>query len=195
VPHRALIVVATCAVGLALVGCSAPSDFAPARRTQDPVTPPALSTNVVYSADIPDTLWRAARGAVPVAGNYVLVDEAGGPPSLYTDDMSLTRVTRNVATLTVGISGPNPRNGTFVGAASTLALVRGYYSAPDTIPFRNATAHGLFLPVGVCASPRGWFAVDSVAYRFDAVTALDLRFEQRCGNTGAVQRGQIHWRP
>jgi hypothetical protein len=39
----------------------------------------------------------------------------------------------------------------------------------------------------------GWFAIDRVIYTNGILTALDLRFEQRCGGGSAALHGVVHW--
>ena len=44
-----------------------------------------------------------------------------------------------------------------------------------------------------CDTVTGWFVVDKVTYTTNAVTALDLRFEQHCDAATPALRGVIHW--
>jgi hypothetical protein len=44
-----------------------------------------------------------------------------------------------------------------------------------------------------CQTSTSWFAVDKVSYNGAALSALDMRFEYKCGATAAPLRGQLHW--
>jgi hypothetical protein len=166
----------------------ATGDGGDSRAPANPTTP------VTYAADIPADLWRAPPDARATPGNYVYLDSAAVSVLLFTDDMSLTRVTRNAGTVTVSVSGADPRIGVFIGAPAMRDLQMGYYYNAMGLPFRSPAAYRLFAQLAGCATPRGWFAVDSVRYAFDNVVALDLRFEQRCDDSGVMQHGQVHWR-
>src|SRR3954470_7902628 len=110
---------------LSLVACDIPGAFG-SNGGLAPGDPPELARSVLYSAEIPATLWRASRDSVPASGNFTFLT-SHGPGSvstaLYTDAVSLTRVTHNTATLTVSISGPEPRLGVFVGAFTMTQLL------------------------------------------------------------------------
>jgi hypothetical protein len=45
-----------------------------------------------------------------------------------------------------------------------------------------------------CALPRGWLAIDSVAYDNGQLSAIDLRFEQVCDGAPLPTHGALHWR-
>ncbi|HJQ21466.1 MAG TPA: hypothetical protein VJ867_14045, partial [Gemmatimonadaceae bacterium] len=154
-------------VALALVACELPR-LTGGRGPATPDDPPALAQDVVYSAAIPDTLWRASRDSVPDVGNYTFLTtrSPNGPAvSLYTDDISLTRVSRGTATVAVSISGAEPRIGVFVGSASQTFLPVGYFTVPGGAPFSEPAAHGLFdAPDPADCAPTGWFAIDTVRY-------------------------------
>ena len=68
----------------------------------------------------------------------------------------------------------------------------GYYG---DITERNVAKGLLFWAGdGRACSPRGWFVVDDVTYAAGAITAIDLRFEQRCGVSTAALHAKLHWR-
>jgi len=184
---------ALCAALPLASACDLPHGVAPSDGVDSPA-PASSSSSVAYVAEIPVGLWRAPRDVRATPGNYVYVDSAALTTRLYTDDMSLTRVTRNMGTVTVSVSGADPRIGVFVGAQGMRNLAPGFYDGTTGLPFRNPTAYGLFIRLSGCAAPRGWFAVDSVRYQLDAITALDLRFEERCDDSGVAQHGQVRWR-
>ena len=184
------------AFGAALLSggaCAMPSSVAPTGDDDTTVLANATST-VTYSSEIPAGLWRASRDVRATPGNFVFVESSSAPSLIYTEDMSLTRVTRNDGSLTVSVSGADPLSGVFVGARGMRLLVMGFYEGASALPFRNPTAYGLFASVAECVSPSGWFVVDVVQYQLDAIVSLDLRFEARCDASGVVEHGQVHWR-
>jgi hypothetical protein len=44
-----------------------------------------------------------------------------------------------------------------------------------------------------CNTLSGWLIIDSVTYREEALTAIDLRFEQHCEGFAPALHGRIHW--
>ena len=75
-------------------------------------------------------------------------------------------------------------------------LETGYYGDLQRFPSHNPAKGGLeWSGFGRgCNAIAGWFVVDSVAYNGVTLTAIDLRFEQRCDSQSAALRGQIRWR-
>jgi hypothetical protein len=74
-------------------------------------------------------------------------------------------------------------------------LQLGYYPDLRRYPFHNPAKGGLnWSGQGRgCNTLRGWFAVDRVTYTNGILTALDLRFEQRCEGGIPALHGAIHW--
>jgi hypothetical protein len=78
---------------------------------------------------------------------------------------------------------------------NTLSQLQpGYYSDLKRYPFHNPAKGGLsWSGQGRgCNTLQGWFAIDRVIYTNGILTALDLRFEQRCDG-GAPLHGAVHW--
>jgi hypothetical protein len=71
----------------------------------------------------------------------------------------------------------------------------GYYGDLQRYPFHNPVKGGLnWSGEGRgCNTLTGWFVVDSVTYNGDALTAIDLRFEQHCDGGTSALHGEIHW--
>lgn len=140
----------------------------------------------------PDDLWRAS--IAPPAGNYVhLTGEAG---EYVTGGMTETYETG------IRVSGFGNRVTIYVddwvgllqGMSSLGQLIPGYYGNLDRYPFHNPAIGGLdWSGRGRgCNRSSGWFVVDYVAYECGFLTALDLRFEQRCDGAPPL-RAQIHY--
>lgn len=84
-------------------------------------------------------------------------------------------------------------SGNFTPMVPLTQLEVGYYGELTT---RNI-AKGLFSWGGdgrACGEKTGWFTVDDVAYAAGALTAIDIRFEQRCIGATGVLHGKPHWR-
>jgi hypothetical protein len=77
---------------------------------------------------------------------------------------------------------------------SVSQLEVGYYGDLQRYPFHNPVKGGLdWAGEGRgCNTLTGWFVIDSVTYNGTALSAIDLRFEQRCDG-GPALNGEIHW--
>ncbi|WP_129649441.1 hypothetical protein [Peristeroidobacter agariperforans] len=84
-------------------------------------------------------------------------------------------------------------SGYFIPMVSLTQLQVGYYG---DITERNI-AKGLlsWWGDGRACSASGWFVVNDVTYVAGAITAIDLRFEQRCElSSTAALHAKLHWR-
>jgi hypothetical protein len=159
----------------------------------DDTTGPAGPVN-----PIPTTLWRPGAGSTPTSGNFAYLksdpgDYIGqGQTYTYTGSGFTVSGGGNHASVNAGDWG-----GDFRGINSLSELQTGYYPDLGRYPFHNPVKGGLnWSGKGRgCNTLTGWFVVDHVAYSSGRLTALDLRFEQRCeGSASSALRGQIHWR-
>jgi hypothetical protein len=85
--------------------------------------------------------------------------------------------------------------GDFPGMIGLDRLETGYYPGLHNYADYNP-ARGGFQWAGhgnVCNTLTGWFAVDQITYINGVLTALDLRFEQRCEGLAPALHGKIHW--
>ncbi|MEW6023541.1 MAG: hypothetical protein AB1807_15535 [Pseudomonadota bacterium] len=148
---------------------------------------------------VPAGLWSPGASFVAPAGNYVyLVSEAGdyiggGLTQLLTPDASPFTVDTN---LTAGVRiWTGSHEGIFYGMNSLSQLQPGYYGNLQRYPFHNAVRGGMSWssPGRTCSRLDGWFVVDNVSYAMGQLTAIDLRFEQRCDGNPAALRGVVHW--
>ncbi|HUL03950.1 MAG TPA: hypothetical protein VLV16_12050 [Gemmatimonadales bacterium] len=167
----------------------------------DPTPPPGPVT------PMPAGLWQPAAGATPTTGNYVyLVSEVGEPVGqgytvTYTPANATLTFTSAAAHFDILVDGRTPAlgHGYFGAMVSVTELQRGYYPNVNSYPSTNPTRGGFawngpqgsfFAP---CETIRGWFVVDAVSYSGGTLTAIDVRFEQRCNGTTPALHGAIHW--
>jgi hypothetical protein len=168
-------------------------------RPPGPVVPP------------PAGLWQPAPGVTPASGNYVYVESepgahvGAGGTYLYTQAVSqLTVITRaerqspdgeNAIVLAVEVDGDEHWSGAFQAMLGLSRIEVGYYGDLHRWPFHNWAKGGMDWSGegATCNDLSGWFVVDSVTYEGETLTAIDLRFEQRCEFAVPATRGKIHW--
>jgi hypothetical protein len=153
------------------------------------------------SSTVPTDLWRPAAGQTPASPRYVYLQSSAG------DDVGLGRTyayTQANAVLTleatggyvlINVDAGDTWRGEFAAATGATRLQPAYYANLGRYPVNNPTEGGLAWSGNstTCNALQGWFAVDSVSYSGDALSTLDVRFEQRCeGATGSLN-GQVHW--
>ena len=147
---------------------------------------------------VPAGLWEPALGVTPAKGNYVYLEsEPGdfvgiGGTYLYTQTDSRFTVYDPDAGLLIYIAGEEDWGGNFEAMDSRSRLEVGYYGDLHS----NNPAQGELDWSGEgrgCNQQAGWFAVDSVTYDGDTLTAIDLRFEQHCEDAAPALYGEIHW--
>jgi hypothetical protein len=149
----------------------------------------------------PANLWQPSPGATPSAGNYVyLASESGdfiglGGQYLYTPATATFSVSANGGHLRFTSGGSETWFGDFQTMSGYSRLQTGYYADLRRYPFHNPTKGGLsWTGEGRgCNTLNGWFVVDNVSYSNDALSAIELRFEQRCDGAAQALRGKIRW--
>ena len=126
------------------------------------------------------------------AGDYIGV----GRTYTYTQANAVITVTANAAHLSIGIRGDEWWFGDFQGPSAASRLEPGPYVDLQRYPFDDPAKGGLsWSGEGRgCNTLSGGFTVDSVTYVGDALTAIDLSFEQHCEGATAALHGTIHWR-
>jgi hypothetical protein len=147
-------------------------------------------------------MWRPAEGRMPAGGNAVYLEsETGdyigaGKAYLYTGADTLFSVTPIGAGLRINLTGDEDWSGEFVPPNTQSRLQPGYYGSLARYPFHNPVNGGMeWSGEGRgCNTLAGWFIVDSVSYEGSALSAIDLRFEQRCEGGSSALRGKIKWR-
>lgn len=125
----------------------------------------------------------------PAANSVHLQSDAGdyigsGQTYDYSQANAVITVTATGGHLSVAIDGDEWWYGEFQTPSGNTQLVAGNYAAGVDW---SGEGRG-------CGSGTGSFRIDSVTYVAGILTAIDLRFDQRCtGATGALH-GTIHWR-
>jgi hypothetical protein len=167
---------------------------------------PALRGQIHYRSDDaaapvgpvnppPSNLWKPPAGSLPSSGNYIYLESPAGDyigqgqTNIYTTGIT---VTSNGGHVTVGGGG---WGGDFQAMNSLTQLKPGYYADLERWPFHNPAKGGLSWSGNGrgCNTLTGWFVVDQATYSGTALTALDLRFEQRCEGSMPPLHGAVHW--
>ncbi len=149
---------------------------------------------------VPAGLWRPAPGATPSGRSYVyLTSDSGdyigqGQTHTYTTANATVAVTANGSLLSVSINGAQWTGG-FQTMIPLSQFDPGYYSDLRRLPFDNPVKGGLEWSAGSrgCNTLLGWFAIDHVTYTNSNLSAVDIRFEQRCEGGTAALHGAVHW--
>jgi hypothetical protein len=162
-------------------------------REDDPTSVPGPVT------PIPGSLWKPAPGTVPAAGSYVhLSSDPGeyiGAGRSYSYTADAMRTSTSGGRFSITTTGPELWLGDFKAMDGLSRLEPGYYPNLRRYPFHNPARGGLSW-VGEgrgCNQLEGWFAVDEVAYTDGRLTAIALRFEQRCDGDPRALRGAVRW--
>jgi hypothetical protein len=152
-------------------------------------------------AAVPATLWSASASNVPATGNYIYLESQAGDPVgqggsfNYTQATALISTTAGTGAVAFSVRGDKTWTGSFYGMDSLTQLRTGYYPNLTRYPIFNPVRGGFAWAGSTsCAETQSWFAVDSVSYSGNTLTAIELRFEQKCGSSVGVLRGQIRWR-
>lgn len=146
------------------------------------------------------TIWRPAAGQVPASGNYVYLQSdpgdviGGGATYTYTQADAVLEVGEDGPRLTVQVHGEKEWRGNFGVMPARGRFEPGYYGELGTGSDLDK-ADVSWSADGVECAPSGWIVVDNATYDGDTLSALDLRFEQRCGGSAAALHGQVHWAP
>jgi uncharacterized repeat protein (TIGR01451 family) len=147
----------------------------------------------------PAGLWSPAPGATPDSGSYVYLQSdfgdyigAGGTYT-YTRANAQLNAVAGGGLLQVSIKGDQDWSGDFQAMVGLPQLQPGYYGELQRYPFHNTVRGGLsWSGEGRgCNTLRGWFVVDSISYSNGELSAVELRFEQRCEGGAAALRGKI----
>lgn len=164
------------------------------------VTPPPPEP-VFLPTPVPAGTWAPPAGSTPAKGNYVYLQSDPGDPVGNGKTLSYERSNANV---TLESSGGQLRlrvDGDQIWDASLHAMRNlsqfqaGYYADLKLAPQHDQAKGGLTWSRDgkACSNASGWFAVDKVSYTQGQLDAIDLRFEQRCGDAGGALRGALHW--
>jgi hypothetical protein len=171
----------------------------------------ALHGRIRWSADdtstapgpiaAPAGLWQPLPSSTPASGNYVYLESTpgdyigSGRSYTYTDANAVLKWSATGAHAMVSVTGDKWWSGDFAGMNTLARLVPGYYGSLQRYPFSNPVKGGLSWSGDGrgCNTLTGWFVVDKITYVQDAMTELDLRFEQHCEGGPSALRGKLHW--
>lgn len=176
-------------------------------------TGPSLHGDIVWSAfdetsppgpvdPPPSGLWAPVSGAVPSSGNYVYVSsEEGetigdGADYLFTspDDSIVVEGSNGIVSFAVE-DASSSWSGTFEAMNVIERIETGYYPELQRWGFSNPLRGG-FSWTGRssgCNESRSWVVIDAVRFEGDLITAITMRFEQRCDGKEAALRGAVRW--
>lgn len=165
-----------------------------------PVTPPpAPQPSLKYP--IPGGLWSAPSGAAPASGNYIYLQSdngdyiGAGRTYSYTNADTLITVSRNGLEIVLDLKGNQNWRGGFLLPSAAAELQAGYFDGLTRTPFADRAVGGVeWSGEGRgCNTIKGWVVIDKIELTGSVITALDLRFEQRCEGGATALHGQIHW--
>lgn len=150
---------------------------------------------------VPADLWRPPAGSTPTAGSYVYLQSEGGDhigqgrTRLYTSTNAELNVSVTGAVITVQVAADTIWTGSFASMLSAQTLAPGYYGGLQRYPLHNPARGGMDWSGDSrgCNKLTGWFVIDSISFDNARLTALDLRFEQRCNDQLGALRGRIVW--
>jgi hypothetical protein len=114
----------------------------------------------------------------------------------YTTANAVISVTASGGHLSIAIDGDETWRGDFQMPSAATRIQPGTYANLDRFPFHDPADGGLawFGEGRGCNTLVGSFTVDSVRYSGDTLTAIDLRFQQRCEGSAYALEGTVHWR-
>jgi hypothetical protein len=157
----------------------------------DPATLPIGAT--------PPGEWQPPMGIAPTnMANYVYLDsDVGDIVGLgwkygYTQADSVLSVKTTGSPLWFSVQGDESWNGLFFQAGDAAQLQTGYLGNMHDNP--PVDIFGWYGGWGsACTSKEGWYIVDKANYVDNALTELDIRFEQQCTHSMGALHGAIHW--
>lgn len=144
-------------------------------------------------------MWAPDPAELPANGSYIYLESDPGDfigvglTYLYTQANSVIELRESRPGEVVFIvEGFERWRGGFEPMANT-ALTAGFWPEVLNYPFEQPGISWSGEGRG-CNSENGWLLIDQVAYEAGEISALDLRFEQHCGEDVPALRGAIHWR-
>jgi hypothetical protein len=145
-------------------------------------------------------LWRAAPGRVPATGNVVYLESGTGDPVgngliyMYTQANAVLSISTQGPQLNLGVQGDQTWWGSFALPGAVGRLVTGYRGGMGSEPWSGNGGVSWWGNLGACLNATTtWLVIDSVSYDGDTLTAVDLRFSQRCQDSGAALHGRVRW--
>lgn len=155
------------------------------------------------SASQPPATWQPSATALPATGNVFYIDgEPGdgierGVERRFTPLDAVITVEENAGLTVIGVDGVFGRRLQLRTEVAPSTLRTGVFSGLSGAfsPINDNQPHLSYAGKGsACGAAMAWVAIDTVAYAAGRLTALDLRFEQRCQGAVGATRGLLRWR-
>jgi hypothetical protein len=145
-------------------------------------------------------LWRPADGRVAASGNVVYVESEAGDPVgngasfAYSQANALLGISSQGARLDVSVQGNQAWWGSLALPDALAKLVPGYHGGMSSDTWSGNGGVSWWGMSGSCENATTtWLVIDSATYEGDTLTAVDLRFSQRCQNSGGALHGRVRW--
>jgi hypothetical protein len=164
-----------------------------------------VSDGTDYSREASSSLqaaWAPDAASLPASGNLVYLDSEEGDPigkgmtSTYTQANAVLSVTADRARLNVTVQGDASWSGNVALPYSAGKLVPGYFGGLNSNTYYDygGVSWSLSGASTNCKdAASSWIVVDRAIYVGNTLTAVDLRFSQRCLNGFGVLHGRVRW--
>lgn len=164
-------------------------------RADAAVTPVTISPSPAGS-------WRPPSGALDTnVNNLYLEGDPSGMPWYrrlhhFTPANATIAATASARTLQITATSGTTWTGDFQLSGNGVQLTPGLYGDLTRFMFPGQAEPGISWggEHRGCSAPRGWLAIDSIAYDNGQLSAIDLRFEQVCEGAPLPTHGALHWR-
>jgi hypothetical protein len=145
-------------------------------------------------------LWRPDDAGMPATGNLVYLESANGDPVgngasfTFTPASTVLSVSVQGAQLNVTAQGAETWFGSLAPPAVPGRFVPGYYGPMTSDTWLGNGGVSWWGSSGICENGAStWLLIDSATYDGDTLTAVDLRFSQRCQDSPAPLHGRLRW--
>jgi hypothetical protein len=143
--------------------------------------------------------WQPPAGATPSSGTYVYLESEStdyigqGRTSTFTQTNATILMSTTGARVRISVSGAENWTGEFLASDSLDQVAIGFWGDLPLYPPANPADGGIsWSGEGrSCTTATGWFVIDRLEFRAGQVSAIELRFEQRCNGGTSVLHGKI----
>lgn len=150
---------------------------------------------------IPLELWELPPINTPNNKNFMYVEGdqnefvTGGKAYLYNDLSSIFKVAVYGSRIVAEIHGNDSWHGEFQMPPGTSVVQKGYWDGITEAPSQNRLKAGMNWGGRTfgCSIEDGWFMIENIRFEKSQISALDIKFSQRCQYSSAELRGIIHW--
>ena len=119
---------------------------------------------------------------------------SGGSSYEYSEQNALVSVRPSGAQLAIRVVGDRVWDGFLALPSSETRLRAGTFAALTNLPSPGGGGFRWSSQETTCGASVASVTIDSVTYDGDALSAIDLQFEQRCDGQSKALRGTVHWR-